>query len=160
VKRRPTAHVRRQLESTFFKHEAEFFALLADVQTDEKLMMIGPYELRYAGRDLSSDRDFPEIERLGLTRERWATYKRQLRELGLVLVIKGDDGSIEFRVDPGSYSNGDSYKGYEYNPSPAEHPKASLDNYRISENDRDSSGGYYVSKPLKGHWILYLYVNG
>jgi hypothetical protein len=150
-----------KLEQNFFRQEAEFEALLAEVQADEKLTMIGPREICYAGRTLSIKDGLSEIEPLGLTTERWAEYQRQLRGLGLVLVTKGD-GVVEFRVDRGSFSNGDSYKGYEYDSKPAEHLnlKASLDGYRISESDKDASGGYYVSKLLKGHWRLYLYVNG
>jgi len=148
-----------ELEQRFFQHEAEFDALLADVQADGKLTMIGPQEIRYAGRTLSGRAGLSAIELAGLTAERWAGYQRQLRDLGLVLVTKAD-GGVEFRVDTGSFFNGDSYKGYEYNSNPAEHPKAGLDGYRISESDRDGSGGYYVSKPLKGNWRLYLYVNG
>ncbi|MGA3242514.1 MAG: hypothetical protein ABSG03_40240 [Bryobacteraceae bacterium] len=148
-----------KLEQRFFQHQAEFDTLLADVQADEKLTMIGPHEICYAGRTLSVPSDLSEIERLGLTAQRWADYQRQLRELGLALVTKSD-GGVEFRVDIGSFLNGDSYKGYEYNSHPAEHPKASLDGYRTSENDRQGSGGYYVSKPLQGSWRLYLYVNG
>jgi hypothetical protein len=98
------------------------------------------------------------VERAGLTNKRLMGYRRRLRDLGLVQVGKSDR-AIEFRVDPGSYFNGDSYKGYEYSLDPLRHPKESLDNYKISEADRDRSGGYYVSKPLRGHWRLYLYVS-
>jgi len=148
------------LEEKFFQHEPEFEALLLEVQADEKLAMIRPHELTYAGRTLSSDNDFAEIERLGLTRQRWAAYQRQLRDLGLAQINREDDGGVEFRVDQGSYSNGDSYKGYQYESGSLEHPKAGLDGYRISENDRHGSRGYYASKPLRGNWRLYLYVNG
>jgi hypothetical protein len=78
-----------KLEQNFFLHEPEFEGLLAEVQTDEKLMMIRLHELRFAGRSLSSDKDFPEIERLGLTKERWARHQRQLRDLGIEQIAKG-----------------------------------------------------------------------
>jgi hypothetical protein len=146
-----------KLERNFLNHEGEFEALLSEVQADEKLMMINAHRARYADRFVSAG---DETERVGLTRQRWARYQRQLQNLGLAQITKGLRGDVEFRVDQGSLFNGDSYKGYEYSPDAAEHPKASLDGYRISESDRDSSGGYYVSKPLKGFWRLYLYVNG
>lgn len=148
-----------KLGQKFFQHEAEFEALLTDVQADDKLTMIGPHKLGYAGRTLSVQDNLSDIERLGLSTERWATYQRRLQDLGLVLIAKAN-GGVEFRVDAGSFFNGDSYKGYEYDSDPAEHSKANLDDYRISESDRVRSGGYYASRPLKGHWCLYIYVNG
>jgi hypothetical protein len=148
------------LARNFFQHEAEFNALLSDLQADGKLTMINLYDgVYYAGHTFSAGEDFPEMERLGLSKQRVSAYRQRLRSLRLVQVIKGD-GAIEFRVDAGELFNGDSYKGYEYDLSPLAHPKASLDSYRISDGDKDSSGGYYVSKLLKGHWRLYLYVNG
>jgi hypothetical protein len=73
-------------------------------------------------------------------------------------VLKGD-GRGEFRVDPGSFLNGDSYKGYVYTPTPPDHIRSSLDGYRRCDRDSDRSGGWAVFKPLKGNWYLYLFVN-
>jgi len=148
------------LERSFILHEAEFEALLAEVSADDKLGTLRVDEGWYAGRHFSGQSDFSDLGRLGLTRERWRSYTQQLRKLGIAQVSKGE-GRVEFRVDQGSLSNGDSYKGYEYSLTPpAGHRKASLDAYRISENDREKFGGYYVYKPLKGNWYLYLFVNG
>jgi hypothetical protein len=152
------AYDRLRVRGEFFRHEPEFEALLAEVQADADLTMIRSHEVTYSGRTLPSD-NFAEIERLGLTKERWAMYQGQLRELGLVQINKAN-GSVEFRVDQGSYSNGDSYKGFEYESGPPEHSKVSLDGYRISEEDRDKFGNYYATRPLKGPWRLYLFVNG
>jgi hypothetical protein len=63
-------------------------------------------------------------------------------------------GGVEFRVDSGSFSNGDSDKGYEYSLTPPEgHPKTSLDRYRISADDKDRFGNYSVYKPIKDSGI-------
>jgi len=148
-----------KLEQNFLRHESEFEALLADVKADEKLMMIGRHGLRYADGSISSESDLSGIEHLGLTKERWARYQQQLEKLGLVQVTKGD-GGVEFRADSGSFSNGDSYKGYKYSMTPPEgHRKASLDTYRISADGKDRFGNYSGYKPIKGHWYLYLFVN-
>ena len=89
---------------------------------------------------------------------RWIHYKKELRKLNLRGVLKGN-GEVEFRADPGSLFNGDSYKGYVYNSGPPVHVLASLDGYNISDRDKDEFGNWIVYKPLKGNWYLYLFVN-
>lgn len=148
-----------ELEKRFLTHESEFEALLADVQADPKLEMINATDIRYGGRSVSLVGGASAAERVGLSAARLERYEGLLRRLGIAEVTKGA-GDVEFRVDQGSFSNGDSYKGYEYSLSAPEHARRSLDEYRASEPDRDSSGGYYVCKPLKGSWRLYLFVNG
>ena len=148
-----------QLERRFFDNEAAFETLLSEVQADEKLTMISTTHVRYGNRVLSAESNRDELERLGFTRDRWTEYQQQLKSLGVVEILK-DFSGIEFRVDQGSIRNADSYKGFEYSTTAPAHQKLSLDDYTISEADRDKSGAYSVSKPLKGHWYLYLYVNG
>jgi hypothetical protein len=148
-----------RLERNFFRHESQFNALLAEVQADQKLEMIGLDEGRYAGRAFSNENE-SEIHQTELTRERLARYRRQLRELGVAQVFRGESG-VAFKVDRESILNGDSCKGYRYSVAPpGGHRKANLDEYRISEADRDRFGNYSVYKPLKGNWYLYLFVNG
>jgi len=148
-----------KLEDNFVLHGAGFEALLAQVNADDKLHMVRADEVLYGGGRFSSRGDLSVLEQLGLSRERWASYKDQLRRLGIVQITKGE-GGVEFRVDTGSLMNGDSDKGYEYSPTPpAGHRKANLDTYRISEDDKDRFGNFYVYKPLKGNWYLYLFVN-
>jgi hypothetical protein len=147
-----------KLEQNFLRHESEFAALLTDVMADEKLKMIGIHGLRYGDLAISGKDDLSGLDALGMTKERLAQYRQRLRNLGLVQVTKGESG-VEFRVEQGSISNGDSYKGYEHDVTPPEHQKLSLDGYRISAVDRDRFGDYYVRKPIKGHWYLYLFVN-
>ena len=147
-----------KLEEKFFSNEAGFAALLTEVRADDKLEMLRPNDVRYAGRVFSQG-DSTEMERLGFPRERWARYRQQIRKLGIVQITKAD-GIVEFRVDQGSLWNGDSYKGYEYSlVPPAGHRKASLDAYRISTDDKIPFGGYQVYRPLKGNWYVYLFVN-
>ncbi len=148
-----------QLERRFLSNEAAFESLLSEVQADERVNMISTTHVRYGDRILSAEGSRDELERLGFTRDRWMRYQQQLKALGLVAVLK-NSSCIEFRVDQGSIRNGDSYKGYEYCTTAPGHLKSSLDGYRISEADRGKSEGYSVSRPLKGHWYLYLYVNG
>jgi hypothetical protein len=142
------------LERTFRQHEAEFEAFLADVQADQELTTLQPEVLIYAGHYWKVN----EIGHSGLAQERWDRYQQRLRDLGLCSVIQSE-GRVEFRVDPGSLSNGDSYKGYEYNPHPPPRLKKSLDGYRVSADDRDRYGGWLAYKPLNGNWYLYLFVN-
>ena len=77
------------LQRNFLRHEAEFETLLRDVTADEKLQMLRPYALRYAGATVWNPGSISEVERVGLSRERWEKYQRQLRELGLAQVTKG-----------------------------------------------------------------------
>ncbi len=72
--------------------------------------------------------------------------------------MKGED-AVEFRVDGGLISNGDSYKGYEYTTAPVSSVRTNLDGYRISDIDRDRLGGWIVRAPIRGNWYLYLFVN-
>ncbi len=148
-----------ELERKFLDNEAAFESLLSEVQADERVTMISTTHVRYGDRILSAESSRNELERLGFTRDLWTRYQQQLKGLGLVAVLK-HSSCIEFRVDQGSIRNGDSYKGYAYCTTTPGHLKSSLDDYRISEADRDKSEGYSVSKPLKGRWYLYLYVNG
>ena len=152
-----------KLVRNFLDHRAEFDALLAELQVDTKLKVINTGAVNYGGHyitvDDTDDYDLAQVERIGLTKERWAKYQRYLRDLGIVQIGQSD-GRIEFRVDPGTPFNGDSYKGYEYSLDPPKHQKTTLDSYRISSDDKDTYGGYYVSKPLGGNWRLYLFVNG
>jgi hypothetical protein len=124
------------------------------------LKTLQPRALIYAGRYVEiSDANLSELERLGLSPERWRRYQKELRDLSLVSVIKGEDG-VEFRVGSGSLFNGDSYKSYEYRPPSPDHLRAGLDGYRRSDQDRSKWGGWLVYKPLKSKWSLYLFVNG
>ena len=128
------------LEVRFRVQQTEFQALLAEVQADSQLTTAQRASLVYAGRLVNlSESNLSEIERLGLPIERWTRYQNQLETLGLNGVFKGN-GSVEFRVDPGSIFNGDSYKGYKYFSTPPGHCLASLDGYRISDEDKDDFG--------------------
>ena len=147
------------LEENFAKHRREIETLLAEVEAVARLETLQPGRLMYAGRMLDIDgADFHAIEDLGLSHERWQRYQRELRRLRIVIVAKGD-GGVEFRVDSGSLSNGDSYKGYWYASSAPCHTRASLDGYRISDQDKDKFGNWCVCKPLTTNWYLYLFVN-
>ncbi len=150
------------LEHTFWSHQNEFENLLADVQADEKFGMVHSHGLTYAGRSLRSELELnvEDVERLGLAKERWRRYQMYLQNLGLRGGIFKGDGRVEFRVDPGSLFNGDSYKGYWYASTPPGHFKASLDDYQLAAGDKDRFGNWEVFRTLKGHWYLYLLVNG
>jgi hypothetical protein len=148
-----------QLTRNFINHEAEFEVLLSEVQKDVNLTMIDRNEAQYAGRVVIVKDGFLPMERIGLSEQGWRKYQKFMQDLGLARIIMSQD-LVEFRVYNGSLFNGDSYKGYEYRLGAARHPKISLDDYRVSAPDRESSGGYYVSRQLKGHWRLYLFVNG
>lgn len=149
-----------KLEQNFAAHEAEFEKLLAETKADAGLEMLRDNELRYSGQAFNGQIDIPRLETLGLTNERLAMYRQQARNLGIVQLTKSR-GTVEFRVDDGTFSNGDSYKGYEYSPvPPTGNQKTSLDGYRISKADRDPYGDFFVYKPIKGNWYLYLFVSG
>ena len=87
------------LERYFNHHQAEFETLLAEVQADSKLKTLQPRALIYAGRYVEiSDANLSELERLGLSPERWRRYQKELRDLSLVSVIKGEDVQSGLRL--------------------------------------------------------------
>src|ERR1051326_151832 len=148
------------LERHFSRHQTQFEALRAEVQADSQLTTLQPRAIIYAGKRVEvRDGDLTELERLGLTRERWEHYQKELEDLGLAGVMKGDS-DIEFRIDSGSLLNGDSYKGYWYGSTAPYRVRDSLDGYRCSDRDQDKFGNWGVCKPLKRNWYVYLFVNG
>jgi hypothetical protein len=150
------------LEQNFLRHKAQFERLCAEVQTDKKLEMIGHNKLRYAGQSVSIGNNHAElvdIGRLGFTKDRWIMYQHYLENLGVAQITTGENGYIEFRADGASLGNGDSCKGYGYSIAQPDNIKASLDSYRISENDKDRFGNYVVFRPIGGNWYLYLSVS-
>jgi hypothetical protein len=147
------------LERNFIEHQIEIEALLTEVQADSRLATLQPRTLIYAGRGLSvNEANVGALEKLGMPRERWYQYQREMQGLGIISIIKGERGT-EFRVDSGSILNGDSYKGYWYAPVAPFNVRASLDGYRKSDDDKDRLGNWGVCKPLKKNWYLYLYAN-
>lgn len=145
------------LERRFLDHQSDFEALLAEVRGDSRLKSIQPRMVLYGdGRfELAQDKlpDFAPLERLGMSRTKWDHYQHRLRQLGLRGGVMKGDGRIEFRIDPGSFSNGDSYKGYEFRLTPPRVLLASLDTYRKTGSDRDKFGGWLVYKRLKGRLV-------
>jgi hypothetical protein len=149
------------LEQRFVQHRAEFEQLLAEAERDSQLHVLQPRFLSYAGKRFENvdESNFSEIEILGMPRVRWNSYQQQLKALKIAGGISKTEGRIEFTVDTGSLTNGDSYKGYEYRTSPPDHVLSSLDGYRISDQHKDKFGNWAVYKPLSGNWYLYLFVN-
>ncbi len=146
-----------QMEKNFFAHQAEFEALLAQIEADDKLDMISIDSVSYGSRMIGPG-DPVGRDRLDPLHEHWARYEVPLRRLGIAQIGKGE-GSVEFRVDRGSIMNGDSYKGYEYGSPPGVAQfRTRLDGYRMSESDKDRFGNYCVHKRLTGKWYLYLFV--
>jgi hypothetical protein len=138
------------LERTFESHRAEFESLCAELEANSQLMTL------FAGdRADLHEKNVYAIELAGLSRGSVMHYEDQLRSLGLWSVIKGGRG-IEFRVDPGSISNGDRYKGiYWYREGEPSNVRRSLDEYRFSSKNNDQ----FVYKAIKGHWYLYIFVS-
>jgi hypothetical protein len=147
-----------RLEQNFFRNQSKFQTLLVDVMADEKLRMIGRGEIRYGDCPFLYVKSPADVERLGLTWQRWAAYQALLRDLDLVQIF-GGHGGVSFKADHGSLFNGDSDKGYSYEAAPPVHQKMSLDDYRISEEDKDKSGDICIYKHIKGNWYLYLFIN-
>ncbi len=147
-----------KLERNFMKHEVEFNALLAQVNADVRLGMLRSDSLSYANHLFEKPIEMSKVEGAGLSKERLDWYQQQMQNLGISQINRGDS-EIGLRVDQGSISNGDSYKGYRYSTTP---PKGrtltSLDGYKLSPQDM-VPGGYIVYKPIKGNWYLYLFVN-
>jgi hypothetical protein len=147
------------LERAFRSHQAEFEALLAEVQQDSKLVTVQRHVLIYRGQRVDlRENDLSAIERTGLPIGRWRHYQAELQRLGLYGVMK-DGSRIEFRVDAGTLLN-PRYKGFEYRAGQPPHIRASLDNYRISDEDKTQFRGWLVNKTLSEHWYLYLFVRG
>ena len=151
----------RILEENFFSHERDFRSLLEEVNNEEGLEMVSFDSVRYRGKSVSiKGDDLSPLKESGFTAERWRFYQEKMQLLGLRGgIYKGADG-VAFRVDPGTLSNGDSYKGYQYALSEPARVIGELDSYSIAPVDRLSSGGWLVTKHLSGNWYLYLFVAG
>jgi len=149
-----------QLERYFYRHEADFNALLREVQSDAGFQAICLHYVRNgeSSTEVSSGDDLSRVERLGFTRERWLGYNRRLRLLGLTFLMKSDE-RIELRVANPSLFNGDSIKSYAYLTLPPRNLKTDLDRYDISDSE-NIPGGWAVYKPLHGNWYLFLFVSG
>ena len=135
------------LARRFESNEAEFESLRAEFEANPQLRAL------FAGdcQGLHQN-NLSAMQLAGFPKERARRYEDQLQRLGVWSVIKGGRG-IEFRVDPGSVSNGDSYKGiYWYREDEPRDVRPSLDDYRFSVKDE------FVYKALKGHWHLYIFV--
>ena len=148
------------LQRFFNQHRQEFEAVLSEVQADSHLKTLQRDVVSYSGRLVKVDGiKFEEVESLGLPKSRWIHYQEELQRLRLAGIMKSEH-EIEFRVDPGTMFNGDSYKGYCYRATAPDRLLSSLDEYRTSDRDLNRFGGWLVFKPLMGDWFLYLFVNG
>lgn len=97
-----------------------------------------------------------ELQRTGLTLERYARYKRLLDSLGLAWGISRDGETIYFAAELPSLLNRDSTKGYVYSPATTMSPCVdNLDRYVPTTSNRNVKGGYIVFKTLQPHWFLY-----
>jgi YD repeat-containing protein len=150
------------LERNFARNEAHFDRLIADLNSDTKIGMVDNAELRYDGVSFdATPAGLAELRQGGFSADRWDYYRRQLKNLGLTRAIRGERGDVELPVDEASLSNGSSYKGYWYSTSPpGGHQKTKLDDYRLSKHDLSPSGGYFLYKPIRPNWYLYLFIDG
>lgn len=147
-----------QLEQRFREHEAAFEELLALVQADKTVEMIGLDQIRHEGETVSTAEVLAAAGKDQVRIATWERCVRLLRMLGVVQVFRGAS-AVSFKVDDGSILNGDSYKGYEYTSVPPGNVKASLDGYRMDPQDRTQLGTRTAYKALKGKWHLYLAIN-
>ncbi len=156
----PFSHTSDESLERFFKqHQLQFEALLAEVQADTQLTTVQRETLVYAGATARAEgRDLSKIKRLGMSRDRWVHYQKELRDLNLYGVMKGTTG-VEFRVDPGTFLNGDSYKGFEYRGTKPVTLRQDLDRYAPSARDREGARLWAVYKPIAKDWYLYFFVN-
>jgi hypothetical protein len=150
-----------ELKRRFFRQQQGFEELLREVQEDEDLQAIELRFVVYAGRQFAANDPAERIalDRLGLTSQRLERYERQLRGLKLLGGALKRHEEVEFRADPGSLFNGDSYKGYAYRPTPPPRLVSGLDTYHVTGVDRTASGDWRAYVPLSGDWYLYLFVN-
>lgn len=145
---RVEAYVRCRHQRIFESHESEFESLRAEFEANPLLS-----GLSAGDREDLHERNLATMDRAGLPRDRLIGYENQLRRLGLWSVMRSGWG-MEFRMDPGSISNGDSYKGiWWYRDGEPSDVRPSLDEYRFSRNDQ------IVYKALKGQWYLYIFVS-
>ena len=150
------------LNRDFARNESGLNRLIADLNVDTGLGMVTDSEVRFGGAFFdSSPSGLSALAQCGFTADRWAYYRQQLKELGVKRALRADGGTVELRVDEASFLSGGIYKGYWYSTSPpGGHQKASLDGYRPSKEDLGPSGGYFLYKPIKPNWYLYLFIDG
>lgn len=149
------------LERIFNEHREEFDQLLTEMQGDPQLTSFSERVITYADRRLEvKEGDYIEAERIGLPKAHWEQYRKGCQDLGLAQIGRGENGSVELRVDPGTLFNGDTYKGFWYQPAPPANLLSGLDDYRLTSQSPRVRGGWLVYKHLAGNWYLYLFVRG
>ena len=149
------------LERNFARNEPRFNRLIADLNSDTKIEMVDRAELRYGGVSFeSTPAGLAGLRQRGFPADRWDHYRQELRTLGIARAL-GGGGTVELRVDEASLWNGSSYKGYWYSTNPpGGHRRTKLDDYRLSKQDLTPSEGYFLYKPIKANWYLYLFIDG
>jgi hypothetical protein len=143
------------IEGTFHNHQPEFEALRMMVEEESSVISFAPhYMLRNGGYFIFRDHQ-PTEQELGMTKERWSLYLKQMNALGLTQISIGA-GGVSFKGDRESFSNCDRAKGIIYSSAPLKPLLKALDGYRPTPDVTDDRGGYVVFKELSPHWYLFL----
>lgn len=149
-----------ELQKRFLESDTEFAFLLNQVNGDNLLQHINKTSIGYGNREYATEQDSKELQSLGISPETIALMKNAMNKIGIVKVVSGSK-KVEFRIDQGSISNGDSFKGYAYFKE--DQPKTlveSLDRYRCSPQMKDQVGNCLAFKRLRGNWYLFLFISG
>lgn len=147
------------LARRFKERRSDFDTLLATVQNSSGIEMVAAEVVYVAGRSYKLPPDRELLRSAGISDELLISIRHLMTTLGIKVVIRAS-GRVEFRVDPGSVLNGDSYKGYMFleDPSPVK-VRPNLDDYRWTRQDQNPSGDIIVYKKLDERWFLYLFIN-
>ena len=141
------------LVRNFTQNEAVFDDLREMFTKDVQLTMVRRDLIRAGTVTLNSPpRD---LQKVGLSEERYGTYIKLLNFLGLRTGIGRDEKGIWFEVDRPSYLNGDTTKGYIYSVSDLNPLTPDLDAYVPAATSTSRQPRFLVFKNLKGHWFLY-----
>lgn len=99
-----------------------------------------------------------DINRVGLTRERYAEYLKMFKELGLKGGITRDATKLDkiiFRAEKPSFFNGLSEKGYSYSAGDLGPCLDNLNSYVPPQSALNRPEGYIVFERVGPHWYLY-----
>jgi hypothetical protein len=146
------------MEQSLRSNAGQFESLVAELQADSQMTSLDPNILVFGGLRVDlRESGMSAIERAGMSKERWMHYQHEVQQLGLYGVMKTGGDTVELKVDTGSFSNGVSYKSYVYIVWPPPHIRASLDAYRISDEDKVFFG-WEAYKHIEGYWYLHIVV--
>lgn len=142
------------LLQNFQENEKDFNLLVGMAKKDSNMIRIA-YDFTWTEDSAAYPR--PKSE-MGISDERWSSYKKLFAKLGLKAgILNYQPDRVELISSTEGLLTGGSSKGYIYLEEEPEILENSLDNYDITKFKKEIN---YVYRKIKGNWYLYYEVSG